>query len=192
MNGVQIKGEKVTLRQIELEDLETLWDLEFAGYPNSEWKKWDAPYFPHEYIEKENYIKMATERLTKQNQPPRQLLIEADGKIIGTVVYYWENESTRWLEMGIVIYLQDYWNGGYGTETIKLWIDYLFETIPEIERVGYTTWSGNYRMMKVGEKLGMTLEGRMRKCRYYNGVYYDSIRMGLLREEWETMKSRQA
>jgi RimJ/RimL family protein N-acetyltransferase len=40
-------------------------------------------------------------------------------------------------------------------------------------------------MMKVGEKLGMTLEARLRKCRYYNGEYYDSIRMGLLREEWE-------
>lgn len=36
-----------------------------------------------------------------------------------------------------------------------------------------------------GEKLGMTLEARLRKCRYYNGEYYDSIRMGLLREEWE-------
>ena len=32
------------------------------------------------------------------------------------------------------------------------------------------------------------LEGRMRKCRYYEGVYYDSIRMGILREEWEARK----
>ncbi|MGF7127337.1 RimJ/RimL family protein N-acetyltransferase [Natronobacillus azotifigens] len=34
----------------------------------------------------------------------------------------------------------------------------------------------------------MTLEARLRKCRYYNGEYYDSIRMGLLREEWEALK----
>src|SRR5690606_26614556 len=95
----------------------------------------------------------------------------------------------RWLEMGIVIYLPEYWNGGYGTEAIKLWIEYLFESLPLIARVGYTTWSGNIRMIKVGEKLGMTMEGRMRKCRYYNGVYYDSIRMGLLREEWENTKN---
>ena len=33
----------------------------------------------------------------------------------------------------------------------------------------------------------MTLEGRMRKCRYYNGTYYDSIRMGMIREEWEAL-----
>ncbi len=27
----------------------------------------------------------------------------------------------------------------------------------------------------------------MRKCRYYNGTYYDSIRMGMIREEWEAL-----
>jgi len=40
-------------------------------------------------------------------------------------------------------------------------------------------------MIKVGEKLGMMMEARLRKCRFYNGEYYDSIRMGILREEWE-------
>lgn len=40
-------------------------------------------------------------------------------------------------------------------------------------------------MVKVDEKIEMKMEARLRKCRYYNGEYYDSIRMGLLREEWE-------
>ncbi|MFS0864048.1 GNAT family N-acetyltransferase [Fredinandcohnia sp. 179-A 10B2 NHS] len=181
---VRLTGKKVILRSIETEDLETLWELRYAD-PNPEWKKWDAPYFPHERMERDVFIEKSLKQLNNSQQPSNQLIIEADNKIIGTVVYYWEDKETRWLEMGIVIYLPEYWNGGYGTETINMWIDYLFESIPTIERVGYTTWSGNHRMMKVGEKLGMTLEGRMRKCRYYNGVYYDSIRMGLLREEWE-------
>jgi len=29
------------------------------------------------------------------------------------------------------------------------------------------------------------MEARIRKVRYYNEHYYDSIRMGLSREEWE-------
>ncbi|PNB76800.1 GNAT family N-acetyltransferase, partial [Pseudomonas sp. FW305-BF6] len=70
------------------------------------------------------------------------------------------------------------------TRALRIWINHLFDTMPLV-RVGYTTWSGNHRMMKVGEKLGMTLEARLRKCRYYDGKYYDSIRMGILREEWE-------
>lgn len=40
-------------------------------------------------------------------------------------------------------------------------------------------------MIRVAEKIGMQLEGRLRKCRLYNGKYYDSIRMGILKEEWE-------
>ncbi|MGR5874749.1 hypothetical protein ACT7DH_14305 [Bacillus pacificus] len=43
-------------------------------------------------------------------------------------------------------------------------------------------------MMKVAEKIGMTLEGRMRKCRCaITERYYDSIRMGMIREEWEAL-----
>ena len=112
--------------------------------------------------------------------------IEVDRKLIGTVSYYWEHKPSNWLEMGIGIYDTDYWNGGYGTRALKLWITHLFNTLPLV-RVGFTTWSGNLRMIKVGEKLGMQMEARLRKFRYYNNEYYDSIRMGLLREEWKSI-----
>lgn len=119
-----------------------------------------------------------------KEKPPRYAAIEIDGRFKGTVSYYWECRSTRWLECGIVIYDPQFWNGGYGTEAVKLWVGWLFENI-DVERIGMTTWSGNGRMMKCAEKAGFTLEGRLRKVRYYDGVYYDSIRYGILREEWE-------
>jgi len=31
----------------------------------------------------------------------------------------------------------------------------------------------------------METEARIRKARCYEGTYYDSIRMGMLKEEWE-------
>ena len=43
---------------------------------------------------------------------------------------------------------------------------------------------GNIRMMKAAEKLGMLQEARIRKVRYYNDEYYDSVKYGILREEW--------
>ena len=66
--------------------------------------------------------------------------------------------------------------------------DHLFNEMPLV-RVGFTTWSGNERMIRVGEKLGMTMEARFRKVRYWKGTYYDSIRMGILREEWASQQS---
>ncbi|WP_368935286.1 GNAT family N-acetyltransferase [Bacillus sp. SH8-8] len=183
MQNVILKGKKVTIRTIEESDIKTLWNIVFKE-ESPEWKKWDAPYFPFSMQEYASYKEKVQTRL--QEEPLSNLIIENNGQIIGTVGFYWEHKPTRWLEMGIVIYNPTYWNGGYGTEALTLYRDLLFEKM-EIGRVGLTTWSGNERMMKVAEKIGMSLEGRMRKCRYYNGTYYDSIRMGMIREEWEAL-----
>ena len=175
------KDEELVIRPIREEDLYSLWELTYKE-DSPEWKKWDAPYFEHILIPYKEY-------LVKKNMIVHQedkWGIEVDGKLIGTVSYYWEHKPSRWLEMGIGIYDPAYWSGGYGTRALKLWIDHLFNTLPLV-RVGFTTWSGNHRMIKVGEKLGMQMEARLRKCRYYNNEYYDSIRMGLLREEWESI-----
>ena len=42
-------------------------------------------------------------------------------------------------------------------------------------------------MMRCAEKLGMQQEARIRKVRYYQGEYYDSVKYGVLREEWQTL-----
>ncbi|MCT2535847.1 GNAT family N-acetyltransferase [Aquibacillus koreensis] len=172
-------NDNVTIRSIEEKDLLPLWELMY-GVASPEWKKWDAPYFEHKQIPKQAFLAHKGQYI---DQDDRWVILVED-KVVGTVGYYWEHKPSNWLEMGIGIYDPTYWNGGYGTKALVMWINHLFNTLPLV-RVGYTTWSGNERMIKVGEKLGMTMEARLRKCRYYNGTYYDSIRMGLLREEWE-------
>ncbi|WP_442599682.1 GNAT family N-acetyltransferase [Neobacillus sp. D3-1R] len=167
------------IRPIKEVDLKRLWELTYKDEA-PEWKKWDAPYYEHKALSFEEYL-MNKDKLIEQDDI---WIIEVNGFIIGTVSYYWEHKPSNWLEMGIGIYDPNYWSGGYGTKALGLWIKQLFTSLPLV-RVGFTTWSGNHRMIKVGEKLGMTMEARLRKCRFYNGIYYDSIRMGLLREEWE-------
>jgi len=178
---LRIEGKVVSLRSVEDDDLFPLWRLIY-GEENPEWKKWDAPYYPHELIGFETFSEQIHKRLSSTDVPS-MLLIEKDAEIIGTVTYYWEHKPSLWLEIGIIIYHPEFWSGGYGTEALKLWIDYLLESMPLV-RVGLTTWSGNARMIRVAEKLGMKMEARIRKVRLYNGEFYDSIRMGILREEW--------
>ncbi|KAF6654647.1 GNAT family N-acetyltransferase [Paenibacillus polymyxa] len=168
----------LTIRPVTEQDLHALWTLTYKEEA-PEWKRWDAPYYEHKTLSFDEYLKEKEKRIGQDDF----WIIEVEGKVIGSVSYYWEHKPSQWLEMGIAIYDSGYWSGGYGTRALRLWITHLFNTLPLV-RVGFTTWSGNQRMMKVGEKLGMTLEGRLRKCRYYNGKYYDSIRIGLLREEW--------
>lgn len=55
----------------------------------------------------------------------------------------------------------------------------------ELEHLVLTTWSGNLGMMKLAEKLRMKKEAHIPKVRYYQGKYFDSIKYGILREDWE-------
>lgn len=190
LDDVRIEGSKVILRNVKQADLKRLWSLKY-GETDPEWKKWDAPYLPLELIDFHTFIDKETKHKTYDEKigAYSELIMEKNDQIIGSVVYYWEHEASRWLEIGITIFDPKYWNGGHGTEALMMFIGYLFENL-EIERVGLTTWSGNERMIEVGKKVGMQVEGRMRKCRYHDGYYYDSIRMGMLREEWESLKFR--
>lgn len=173
---------ELVIRPIEARDLPILWELTYKE-ENPEWKQWNAPYFPHETKTLETYLESAEKYIGCEDRR----IIEVNGRIVGTLSYYWEHEPSNWLEMGILFYRSPNWGKGLGTRALKLWIDHLFSTM-SVPRVGFVTWSGNYRMIRVGEKLGMTMEARIRNVRQYKEEYYDSIRMGLLREEWEAMK----
>ncbi|WP_208559494.1 GNAT family N-acetyltransferase [Marinilactibacillus kalidii] len=175
---------ELTIRPIEISDLPRLWALVFKEEA-PEWKQWDAPYYPHKRKSYETFLETADDWVNQKDS----WAIEVAGEFVGVVTYYWEHEPSKWLECGIVLYESGKWGKGLGTRALSLWIDRLFNTLPLV-RVGFTTWSGNKRMMAVGEKLGMTLEASIRKVRLYNDCYYDSIRYGLLREEWQTLKEQ--
>jgi RimJ/RimL family protein N-acetyltransferase len=172
------KDNELVIRPIEERDLLKLWELIYKE-DSPEWKKWDAPYFPHKSKPYEQFIENAAAWVGKQSF----WVITVNEIVSGIVSYYFEDEQFRWLELGIVLHEAHNWNKGIGTRALNLWIDHIFNSLPLV-RVGLTTWSGNERMIRVGEKLGMILEARIRKVRYYEGNY-DSIRMGILREEWE-------
>ncbi len=182
---VEIIGNKVVLIKATNKDLDELYFWKFEEI-EQEAKKWNGPYIPEEKITKEQYRKDWGQEITPGI--PASLVIKCDDKAIGYVGSYWVDKNTNWLETGIVIYDSHFWNGGYGSESYKLWIDYLF-TSTDIHRLGMSTWSGNTRMMKVAAKLGMKEEARIRDARIVNGEYFDAIKMGILRKEWEGSRS---
>lgn len=192
-NGVglvmQIKGEKVTLRDVTEKDVENIYYWKYQA-ADREHLHWNAPYNPPKPMSLEEFRNVdKTARnvgLTGTDEVRSELVIDAEGVLIGTVGWYWVDEQTNWLCNGIVIFDSDYWSGGYGTEAFQLWTNYIFEHM-DVARVGISTWSGNERMMRLARKTGMIEEGRIRKARIVNGAYYDSVKMGVLREEWERM-----
>ncbi len=184
----RLQGENVCLRSVTPEDYQQLYALEYES-PDRQWADWDAPYFKAEEKQEsfEEFVQ-GYERLRARelSWEPRLLVETSEGQMLGIVSAYWEHEASNWLEAGIVLFGSRTWSRGSGTEALKLYVGYLFSRL-NIPRVGITTWSGNERMMRAAARIGMQLEGRMRNCRIVNGQLYDSIRMGVLREEWEAL-----
>ncbi len=185
------KGDFMTdiyLRKLLISDLDNYYEL---NKPTREYHKFNGPYFEKETEEElkirvEN-IKIQIENNTYNNQ---SLMIsnKENDDLIGQVSWHWKSIETNWMEIGIVIFNEDYWGKGIGYKALNMWVDMLFSNRDDIIRLGLTTWSGNKRMMKLAEKCGFILEARYRKARIVNGEYYDSVSYGILKEEWEQRK----
>lgn len=185
---IEIIGDKVRLREAKKEDIDELYYWKYEEKEQAA-KKWNGPYIPEPKKTKVQYRELWLQDNEIVPNVPDTLIIEANGKLIGAVSSYWVDKNTNWLETGIVIYDKKFWNGGYGSEAYKLWINFIFESTG-IHRLGMSTWSGNVRMMKAAEKIGMQEEARIRKARTVDGEYFDAIKMGILREEWEELKGK--
>ena len=91
----------------------------------------------------------------------------------------------------MLFYQSNYWHGGLGTRALEKWITDIFSEYPDLEHIGLTTWSGNPRMMHLAEKIGLKKEAQIRKVRYFQGSYYDSVKYGILRSEWKKCKNKE-
>ena len=184
---IKITGERLSIRDLKLSDLETLSD---CMHPEQDWHKTNGPYYPRS-TEKE--IAATTKKweqtiITKNLPALRQRLVVVDSSqdtILGLVSRYWISEETNWIAIGISIYDPKNWGKGYGYEALGLWCQYLFDNEPKFVRLDFRTWSGNIGMMKVAKKLGFISEAVFRMARIVEGEYYDGLGYGVLRSEWE-------
>jgi len=188
-----LKGGKISLRDWEVNDLPT---YTYWKTGHKKWMELDAPYF-HTVEKSKEELKDLIDKLKQKIEtkdlpsPRRQLIItNKNNEMLGMVSWYWQSIETHWLSIGLVIYDAENWGKGIGYEALKLWIDYLFEANKNLVRMDLRTWSGNIGMMKLADKLGFKLEARFRNARIVNGKYYDSIGMGMLKNEWQLQTQR--
>jgi RimJ/RimL family protein N-acetyltransferase len=108
----------------------------------------------------------------------------SDDRVIGymDLTVSWSNQVT-WIGIGIGD--SDYWGRGYGSDAMRLGVNYAFRELG-VYKVMLSVAAYNTRAIRAYEKVGFVHEGTARAMHYRDGQRFDMHYMGILRPEWET------
>ncbi|KAK3187610.1 hypothetical protein K4F52_003668 [Lecanicillium sp. MT-2017a] len=96
----------------------------------------------------------------------------------------------RCSEMGVDI-VKEHQGRGYGGEAIAWTLDWAFKNAG-LHRVELTVLGWNDGARRLYEKIGFREEGRRRECYFKDDQWWDGIRMGILKKEWDQIRLREA
>jgi len=82
---------------------------------------------------------------------------------------------------------KEVWGKGYGSEAMKLLLDYGFQEM-NLHRIYLRVFSFNSRAIKLYEKLGFKQEGISREAIFRYGAWHDIIHMAILQSEYLNKK----
>lgn len=105
-------------------------------------------------------------------------------KLVGTIGLEHFNWIDRSAILGIFIGDEDYRNNGYGTEAIKLLLEYGFKYL-NLHTIKLDLLGVNERAHKCYLKCGFRDTGRDRESIFLDGKYYDRLHMDILETEFE-------
>lgn len=113
-------------------------------------------------------------------------ILTKKGKPIGNIGFNHIDYRNKHAVVGIAIGEKEYWNKGYGQDALLTLLEFAFKELG-IHKVELGVHSTNKRAIACYKKCGFVLEGCEREHDFYRGRYIDSLRMGILRDEWETI-----
>ena len=111
-----------------------------------------------------------------------------DDRLLGDINFDVINSwGSRDAFVGIGIGSRADWGRGYGTDAMRLIVQYGFIEL-NLQRVSLALHSYNDRALKSYKKVGFKVEGTLRQDTLREGRRTDGIFMGILRDEWLAMQ----
>ena len=172
----KLVGEKIYLSPRNAEDVEifTEWmnDFFITDYTGRSYKIMTLQE-EKEYLEKASGDKNVFVIIDNQTD-----------KMIGTVGLHSVDHINRTATLGIFIGDKSGRNKGYGTEAIRLILEYGFKYL-NLNNIQLDVMEFNERAQACYRKCGFKEYGRRRKSEFLCGKYYDRVSMDVLAEEFE-------
>ncbi|MBW8308808.1 MAG: GNAT family N-acetyltransferase [Candidatus Paracaedibacteraceae bacterium] len=173
---MNIIGNRIYLRAVELSDKEMLLDIINDEQTESELGGWS---FPVSDLNQEEWIKS----LKQDNKTLRCVIVnKEDDKAIGTVILSDIDYKNGIAEIHIKIGMQIR-SKGYGTETINLIVGYAFNEL-RLNCIYAHINSYNEKSQKLFEKCGFVKEGILRDRIFKKGDYHNIYSYSLLKGDF--------
>ena len=182
LDDERLETERLILRVrtvADAEDIHAYASLPEVAYP--------AGFPPVKTLEDEVYYleHILPECNQKENLPAGYgIVVKGTDKVIGSVDFNYRHADDV-LELGYTLH-PDYWGRGYVPEAARALIDLAFKELG-LHKIELTCFGYNVQSQRVAEKLGFTLEARIRDRKDAQGNRCDSLIYGLLRSEWEVI-----
>jgi RimJ/RimL family protein N-acetyltransferase len=179
MNNI-FDGERVRLRAIEAEDWEFFYHLDTMTTDLG--RAADEIWFPNSKARAQAWAAAQANSHSQHDQFRFRIETVASGEIIGTINTHSTDPRVGCFKYGLVI-APEQQRKGYASEAIKLVLRYYFSE-KRYQKVNAEVFSFNEASIRLHERLGFTLEGRLRRTVYTDGQFYDALIYGMLREEF--------
>lgn len=123
-------------------------------------------------------------RLYPPNMPLSMVFrIEHEDKLIGEIGFRTIKWFNRKAEITILI-APEHQNKGYGKQALLMLMRFAFKKM-NLYRLEAEVIDYNEKAKSLFEKAGFVLEGRLRNAKYNDGNYYDVLRYGMLKHEYD-------
>jgi len=166
----KIQGERLYLSPMNKDDVEI-----FTKWLND---KETTKYLPHYH----QVITLAAEQewLDKPvSNGQHYAMVTNDDVLIGSIGLMEINHMNRTATLGLFIGDKEQRGKGYGTEAIRLLIEYGFNTL-NLQNIMLTVQTDNEQGIACYKKVGFKEFGRRSKCNFRDGKYIDLIYMEIL------------
>ena len=176
----KVETDRLVLRQRTIDDVPDMFDyvsLENVAYPAGlppiATLEDEYDYFENRYYQ----------NLEKANLPSGYgITVKGSNRVIGSCDFNHHHEDDVF-EIGYMLH-PDYWGKGIMAEAVSALIEIGF-TLLNLHKVEIRCYGSNKQSQRVAEKLGFTLEARIRDRKDTQGNRCDDLAYGLLKSEWE-------
>lgn len=179
----KLKGERIELRRHDRRN------YPLYGEWYGDWEIWNLTSWRSTPIGPKAVERLFEEREMSSLDDSFAIHRRGDKTPLGVISLINISEPNASADLSIIVGSEEDRNRGYGTEAIRVLLDYAFNDLG-LCRVGLSVFQFNEHAIAAYRKLGFNEEGRMRRAIRRDDTAYDAILMSILSSEWKARRNR--